>query len=112
MIKPENILYREKSGQSMYYSKISNKLYYRNYAVEYLDDFLHNINRSQIKKVVLHIRHGEITQYSDPYHNKGGSVVDAGRTNEKYVSSKLTHYKLVQALDLKTSNAWYLIYEL
>ena len=77
--------------------------------VDYLTEFLENINDSGIKYVVLHIRNGK-TEYHNPYENNG-DVVNAGRTNEKHVSGRLKNYRLTKELNKKISNSMYLIYE-
>lgn len=81
-------------------------------SVLYLDDFLENINGSNIEYVFLHIRYGIKTKYKNPYTEAGGNVVDAGRTNRKYISKRLDNYKLVKVFDFrKPSSAMYLIYK-
>lgn len=61
---------------------------------EYLDQFLDNINRSGLKLIGVHYRHGRKTAFNGCYGEELGDVGRACHTNADYIMSKLTGYKL------------------
>lgn len=100
---------------------------------KYLRLFLENINRSNIKDVVLHIRYAEENKFNDSYEDVDATfqkIKDnnatcnyfgiACLTNPKYVSSILTKYTLVKETEKfggckENTDEWksqYLIYRI
>jgi len=57
---------------------------------EYLNEFLENLNNSNVKAIALQIKYGDETEFFGTYDRKGYGV--NCRTNAKYISSFLTNY--------------------
>lgn len=68
---------------------------------KYLINFLNNVNKSGIDKVMLQIRYNEKTVFSGDY-NERENVRLACQTNSDYILGHLTNYSLVESN--KTNN--------
>jgi trans-aconitate methyltransferase len=77
---------------------------------EHLDEFLENVNESEIKTVALQIRNHRSTRFNNAYI-EGGDYGYACRTNAEYLAGRLSNYNLISDYLHELSGYKYLIYE-
>lgn len=78
--------------------------------IEYLIDFLQNVNRSKCKDVVLHIRNGK-TKFNTKLEKREDWRL-ACHTNSEFINKYLTNYNLISESSISKSKAQYLIYKI
>jgi 2-polyprenyl-3-methyl-5-hydroxy-6-metoxy-1,4-benzoquinol methylase len=79
---------------------------------EYLDNFLDNLNKIKVDKIVLQIRNNNKTQFNNAYDSEDGNKGLACQTNPGYISNKLGRYKLIYEGGISpTSKYQYIIYD-
>ena len=75
----------------------------------YLDNFLRNINRSMIPKLILQIRYSEKTQFSGSCENQDAVMLSC-RTNLKYLLKKLTNYSCIEESHIHAKSNYQYLY--
>jgi 2-polyprenyl-3-methyl-5-hydroxy-6-metoxy-1,4-benzoquinol methylase len=76
---------------------------------EYLEDFLKNLNSSNISELLLQIRHNRTTKFTDSYESH--SDVRLGCvTNPSFISKILTKYKIQSKTNIQKENNYQYLY--
>jgi len=78
---------------------------------EYLNDFLHNINYSNIPIIMLQIRHNKNTIFSNGEYNSIKEVVHRCHTNNDYIQSYLNNYINVYKGSILLNQYQFLLYQ-
>jgi len=76
----------------------------------HLNGFLENVNKSKVKYAILQIRSATKMIFNNAYE-ENGNIGEACLTNKRYVSEKLTNYKLVKNSKVFPNKYQYLIYK-
>ena len=76
----------------------------------HLQGFLENVNKSKVKYAVLQIRSAKKMIFNNAYEEKG-NIGEACLTNKKYISDRLTNYKLIKNSKVFPNKYQYLIYK-
>lgn len=81
-------------------------------SLEYLDDFLINLNQSKIGELLLQIRHSDINKFSESYETHADARLGC-QTNYVYLLSKLTNYRLDNRSEIEKETKYqYLFFKL
>lgn len=75
----------------------------------YLNDFLDNVNLSNIPELAMQIRHSDKNEFSDNYETQNEAMMGC-RTNKEYMLSKLTKYTCISESKIDHKSGYHYLY--